>query len=213
MSLTLTNNGGGDFQPHPEGIIPAVCVDVMDQGLMETSFQGVKKLQPKIKIVFESEAVTDKGVRCTVARSVTASLNPKATLAIMLGKWRGRPIGDNESVDLQKLIGASCTLVISHSKSPDGQKTYANIDAISKPTKKVVPSGQYDPAAARKRFAEWKAKQGLPTAPGGAPAPADDGDGTDLGPAAAEPRPGYKPTPAAPAPQPAAPDESCDVPF
>ncbi len=211
MSLTLTNSGGGDFQPAPEGIHPSVCIDVMDLGMMETSFQGVKKLQPKIKIVFELEALTEKGVPFTVSRSVTASLNPKATLAIMLGKWRGRPIGENESVDLEKLKGACCTLVISHTKSPDGQKTYANIDAISKPTKKLVPSGTYDPAAARKRFAEWKAKQGLPAvgapATGCPPAPADDGEGTDLGPQ----------TEVVPAPANAGPTEqeiaSVDVPF
>ncbi|HEY9170647.1 MAG TPA: hypothetical protein VI136_00015, partial [Verrucomicrobiae bacterium] len=57
-----------------------------------------------------------------------------------------------------KLIGASCTLVISHQQNMVG-KTYANIDAISKPTKKVAPSGMCDPAAARQRYAEWKTRQ------------------------------------------------------
>ena len=58
-----------------------------------------------------------------------------------------------------KLIGASCTLVISHQQNMVG-KTYAAIDAVSKPTKKVTPSGTYDPAAAAQRYADWKAKQG-----------------------------------------------------
>jgi hypothetical protein len=40
-------------------------------------------------------------------------------------------------------------------------RTYASIDAVSKPTRKVVPSGSYDPAAARQRLAEWKAKQSV----------------------------------------------------
>ncbi|MEI6193517.1 MAG: hypothetical protein WCS42_04215 [Verrucomicrobiota bacterium] len=162
MSLTLTNKPGGNFEPHPEGIHPAVCVDVMDQGLMEQSFQGVKKMVNKVKLVFESEAVTETGVRCTVSRSVTASLHPKSTLAEIITKWRGRPVAEGETIPLGKLIGACCTLVVSHSQSPDGTKTYANIDAVSKPTKKVIPSGQYDPAAARARFAEWKQKNGLP---------------------------------------------------
>jgi hypothetical protein len=65
-----------------------------------------------------------------------------------------------ETIDLGKLIGACCTLVISHQQNLVG-KTYASIDAVSKPTRKVLPSGQYDPAAARQRFAEWKAKQGV----------------------------------------------------
>ena len=40
-NLTLTCKDSGDFKPHPEGIHPAVCVDVMDLGLVETDFPGV----------------------------------------------------------------------------------------------------------------------------------------------------------------------------
>ncbi len=158
-NLTLTCKDSGDFKPHPEGIHPAVCVDVMDLGLVETDFQGVKKMVNKVKITFESEALTDDGKRCTVFRSFSASLHPKSNLSTFLSKWRGRPVTPGESIELQKLIGASCTLVISHQKNLAG-KTYASIDAVSKPTKKVTPSGTYDPAAARQRYAEWKAKQG-----------------------------------------------------
>ena len=30
MSMVLQCKDGGDFKPHPEGIHPAVCVDVID---------------------------------------------------------------------------------------------------------------------------------------------------------------------------------------
>lgn len=40
MSLVLESKAGGDFKPHVEGIHPAVCVDVIDLGLVETVFQG-----------------------------------------------------------------------------------------------------------------------------------------------------------------------------
>ncbi|MEI8290737.1 MAG: hypothetical protein WCH99_14820 [Verrucomicrobiota bacterium] len=158
-NLTLTCKDSGDFKPHPEGIHPAVCVDVMDLGLVETDFQGVKKMVNKVKITFESEALSEDGKRCTVFRSFSASLHPKSNLSTFLSKWRGRPVSPGESIELQKLIGACCTLVISHQKNLAG-KTYASIDAVSKPTKKVTPSGTYDPAAARQRYSEWKAKQG-----------------------------------------------------
>ena len=158
-NLTLTCKDSGDFKPHPEGIHPAVCVDVMDLGLVETDFQGQRSLKPKLKITFESEAKTDDGKPCTVSKNFTASLHPKAKLSEFLGKWRGRPVAPGETIGLDKLIGASCTLVISHQKNMVG-KTYAAIDAVSKPTKKVTPSGTYDPAAARQRYADWKAKQG-----------------------------------------------------
>ena len=153
-NLTLTCKDSGDFKPHPEGIHPAVCVDVMDLGLVETDFQGQRKLVNKVKLTFESEALTDDGKRCTVSKNFTASLHPKAKLAEFLGKWRGRPVTPGESIDLQKLIGACCTLVISHQQNLSG-KTYAAIDAVSKPTKKVTASGTYDPAAARQRYADW----------------------------------------------------------
>ena len=153
-NLTLTCKDSGDFKPHPEGIHPAVCVDVMDLGLVETDFQGVKKMVEKVKVTFESEAKTDDGKPCTVFRSFSASLHPKSNLSTFLSKWRGRPVVPGESIELQKLIGASCTLVISHQKNMAG-KTYASIDAVSKPTRKVTPSGTYDPAAARQRYADW----------------------------------------------------------
>ena len=157
-NMVLQCKDSGDFKPHPEGIHPAVCVDVMDLGLVETEFQGQKKMVNKVKLVFESEQRGEDGKACTVSKNFTASLHPKAKLAEFLGKWRGRPVTPGETIDLAKLIGASCTLVISHQQNMSG-KTYAAIDAVSKPTKKVAPSGTYDPAETRQRYAEWKAKQ------------------------------------------------------
>ena len=163
-NLTLTCKDSGDFKPHPEGIHPAVCVDVMDLGLVETDFQGVKKMVNKVKLTFESEAKGDDGKPCTVSKNFTASLHPKAKLSEFLSKWRGRQVAPGETIGLDKLIGASCTLVISHQQNLSG-KTYAAIDAVSKPTKKVTASGTYDPAAARQRYADWKAKQQAVPAP------------------------------------------------
>ena len=157
-NMVLQCKDSGDFKPHPEGIHPAVCVDVMDLGLVETEFQGQKRMVNKVKLVFESEQKTEDGKSCTVSKNFTASLHPKAKLAEFLGKWRGRALVPGETIDLAKLLGASCTLVLSHQQNMTG-KTYAAIDAVSKPTRKVAPSGTYDPAAARQRYAEWKAKQ------------------------------------------------------
>jgi hypothetical protein len=156
-NMVLQCNEGGNFEPHPEGIHPAVCVGVLDLGLVETEFQGQRSLKPKVKVTFESEAKTSDGKPCTVSKSFTASLHPKSNLSAFIGKWRGRPVLPGETISLDKLIGACCTLVISHQKNMVG-KTYASIDAVSKPTRKVTPSGTYDPEAARQRYADWKAK-------------------------------------------------------
>ena len=162
--MVLQCKDSGDFKPHPEGIHPAICVDVVDLGLVETEFQGQKRMVNKVKVVFESEQKTEDGKACTVSKNFTASLHPKSNLSAFIGKWRGRPVLPGESISLDKLVGACCTLVISHQKNLSG-KTYAGIDAVSKPTRKVTPSGTYDPAAARQRYADWKAKKaGTPVA-------------------------------------------------
>lgn len=167
MSLVLESKAGGDFKPHVEGIHPAVCVDVIDLGLVETEFQGERRLVNKVRVFFETEQRNEEGKNCIITKTFTASLHPKARLAEFLSKWRGRPVVPGESIDLAKLIGANCTLVISHQQNLVG-RTYASIDAVSKPTKRLVASGQYDPVAARQRVAEWKQAKPAPIAPGGA---------------------------------------------
>lgn len=167
--MVLTQNAQ-NYTPHPEGIHPAVCVDVIDLGLETVEFQGESKTVPKIRLVFETEARNQDGTVATASKKFTASLHPKAKLADFVGKWRGKAVEPNESIDLSKLIGACCTLVISHQKGLTGN-TYASIDAVSKPTKKIQPSGTYDAQAARQRIADYKAKQGSPAQPERTPLP------------------------------------------
>ncbi len=169
MSMVLQSKAG-DFKPHVEGIHPAVCVDLIDLGLVETEFQGQKRLVNKVRVVFETEQKNEEGKNCIITKTFTASLHPKAKLAEFLGKWRGRPVVPGESIDLAKLVGANCTLVISHQQNLVG-RTYASIDAVSKPTKRLVASGGYDPAMARQRIAEWKAREGLQTTDHGTTGP------------------------------------------
>ena len=92
-----------------------------DTRLVETEFQGQKKMVNKVKLVFESEQKTEDGKNCVVSKNFTASLHPKAKLAEFLGKWRGRPVMPGETIDLAKLLGACCTLVISHQQNLAGK--------------------------------------------------------------------------------------------
>jgi len=172
-NLIITARSGGDFTPHPEGIFPAVCADVIDMGMQMQEFNGERKSVLKLKICFETEHKDAAGKVGTIEKTFTASLHPKAKLNGFLSKWRGKPILDGEDIDLKKLLGACCTLVISHQQNMSG-KTYANIDAVSKPTKKLALSGTWDGAARRKQIAEWQAKQAKvpqPAAPVASPAP------------------------------------------
>ena len=61
MSLVLESKPGGDFKPHVEGIHPAVCVDVIDLGLVETEFQGQRRLVNKVRLFFETEQKNEEG--------------------------------------------------------------------------------------------------------------------------------------------------------
>ncbi len=180
MILQATN--GVVRKPHPEGIHSAVCVDMIELGLMESEYLGTRKWVNKARLVFETEQKDEEGKNYTLSKTFTVSLHMKAKLTEFLSKWRGRPIAAGESVDLSKLLGACCTLVVSHQVNREG-RTYASIDAVSKPTKRLVPSGGYDPALARQRIAEWKAK--LPAPPAGAPAPAPAAAARPLNPVAA----------------------------
>ena len=161
VSLILECKEGS--KPHREGVFAARCADLVDLGIVKDVFQGQERMVHKLRLLFETEYRDELGKAGLIGKTFTASLHQKSKLAGFVGSWRGRPVVPGESIDLGKLVGASCTLVISHRQNAVG-RTYAAIDAVSKPTKKVAPSGQYDPAETRRRIAEWRVKDaaGLP---------------------------------------------------
>lgn len=146
------------FVTHPEGVFAAVCVDVIDMGMVSREYMGETRLVHKVRLVFETEQAREDGSRFVIARMFTASLHPKGRLAQALEKWRGRSFQPGEVLDLNRLIGVGCTLVISQLARPDGGNV-AVIDAIAKPTKNLTPSGHYDPIAARDRIAMARAER------------------------------------------------------
>ena len=163
-------------KPHPEGIFAAVCVDVLDLGMVENVYQGEVRIVPMVRLIWETDAPPQEGGRvATIGKKFRASLHSKAKLTDFLGKWRGRAVAEGERLDLGRLIGECCTLVVSHQKNQVG-RTYASIDAVAKPTRKLAASGTYDPAEARRRVAwrwswGWRGpgRRGLRVAPSAAP--------------------------------------------
>lgn len=155
--MILKCKENSDYVPHPEGIHPAVCVDVIDLGMVDVKYGEEEKTVHKLRLVFETEEKMEDGRNFIVSKKFTASLHPKANLNKFISTWRGKTIHPDEEIELEKLIGVSCVLVISHQELPDG-KVYASIDAVSKPTKKLTPSGGYDLIAAHARAEERKKK-------------------------------------------------------
>jgi len=131
---------------HPAGIFLAVCVDVIPLGLRVVIYNGKERLAYQVRLVLETQVPGSPPQY--LARTFTASLSVSARLNEFLSQWRGRPIVPGDSIDLEKLIGVPATLVVSHQPRRDGNGTFASIDAVSRATKHVIPSGTYDRAAA-----------------------------------------------------------------
>lgn len=141
--MKLINKPGGDFAPAPMGLHKAVCVDVIDLGMLQ-GFGG--KMQHKVNFVFElGDAVMEDGRPFIIFRRFTATLNENGHLAPFISKWRGGvPVKQGEEIDLDQLKGVPALLVITHNQATDGSgKVYANIDSILPCAEQVRPSGHY----------------------------------------------------------------------
>lgn len=126
-----------DFVPAPPGLHRAVCVDVVDLGMVETTY-GPKH---KVRVVWQIEEKMENGKLFSVGQRYTASLHQKAKLRQDLESWRGRPFTNDElkGFDLEKLIGANAQINIVHNTN-DG-RIFANVATI-------VPLGKGTPALA-----------------------------------------------------------------
>lgn len=132
------------FTPAPEGLHPAVCIDVIERKNVQTQF-GVKD---QIEIRWEIEEVNEEtGKPFQVRAWYTASLNEKAKLRLTLEMWRGRKFTAEElrGFDVEKLVGVPCQLQVVHNPSDNGT-VYANVQAVikaSKHTPVLRPSADY----------------------------------------------------------------------
>lgn len=130
------------FTPAPEGLHHAVCVDVIDLGILQTNW-GDKH---KVRIVWQIEEVNaETQKRFDVRKQYNLSLHEKATLRKDLEAWRGRKFTEDElrGFDLEKLIGVNCQTQVVQDISDEG-RIYANVQAIVPPPKNVAKLGIHD---------------------------------------------------------------------
>lgn len=129
-----------NFMPPPPGTHAAVCVDIVDLGMLEVSFGGKNKKQHKIRVVWQLAEVRHDNKPFEASKRYTLSLHEKAALRKDLESWRGRPFTaeELEGFDLEKLLGAAALLNIIEEKKAD--KTYANIASIMR-----LPKGMESP--------------------------------------------------------------------
>jgi hypothetical protein len=130
MPIIAKDDGGTTFQPAPEGMHQAVCVDVIDKGLVPNAFKP-GAMQHKVSLAWQIDATRDDGKRYLVYKRYTLSLNEKATLRHDLESWRGRAftVDELKGFDVETVIGANALLNLQHRESSG--KTFANVMAVS----------------------------------------------------------------------------------
>ena len=106
MPIIATGGDTKTFTPAPEGTHQAVCVDILDKGMLPNKFRE-GALQRKIDIAWEITETRDDGKRFVVYKRYTLSLNEKANLRHDLESWRGKAFSFDELAGFE--IGrASC---------------------------------------------------------------------------------------------------------
>jgi hypothetical protein len=132
MPIIAKGSDRKSFAPAPEGTHQAVCVDILDKGMLPNKFKE-GQLQHKIDIAWEIDETRDDGKRFVVFKRYTLSLDDRSNLRRDLQAWRGKPFTPAElaGFDVETVKGANCLVNILWNKSDDGTRTYANVMSVS----------------------------------------------------------------------------------
>ena len=117
------------FVPAPEGLHPAVCVDEVDLGQVETPWGP----RHKVELRWQLDAVSpDTGRRFEVRKRYNLTLHEKAALRRDLELWRGRRFTAEElrGFDLERLVGVPCQVQVTHSEPTEDGSRFANVTAV-----------------------------------------------------------------------------------
>lgn len=136
MSTTVSEGGGGNFTPAPEGTHVARCVKIIDIGTQPGSEMYP---EPRHKIILgwelpdEMMATDDGGERPhLVMQWYTASLHEKSKLRQHLHSWRGRAFTPEElrGFQLKNVLGVPCMLSVVHTEK--GRAVVASVAKLPK---------------------------------------------------------------------------------
>lgn len=151
MSITATNEGGGNYTPLEAGTYPARCYSMVHIGTIQEEFQGEKKIMNKVRISWElptelKEFKQGEGEKpYSLSKEFTLSLHEKSSLRAFLKSWRGKDFTEEEakSFDVTKLLGVTCMLSVGHKESKG--KVYAEINSVSPIIKGFTVPAQINP--------------------------------------------------------------------
>lgn len=137
MTLIVSDNARGDFEPIPVGVYPAVCYLVADLGIQPGGQYRprhqvhIRWELPDLRVTWTDRDGNEHEGPRTIGQTFTASLSPKAKLRGVLEGWRGRAFTAQElqGFDLMNICGAACQLAIGNQTGADG-RVYAQIAAV-----------------------------------------------------------------------------------
>lgn len=149
--IAKEKSGGSSIEPIEAGTYPARCCAVVDLGLQHIEWQGQKKDQEKVLLMFEfpTERIeTEDGDKPRwLSVRYTVSLNEKAGLRKALDAWRGKPMTAEElnGFNIGCLLNAPCMLTVVQKEGKNGG-VFSNISGISKPMKGIpIPELESEP--------------------------------------------------------------------
>lgn len=151
MTFTLPTGGQGrEFQSLEAGSHVAVCNLLVDLGLQPGSamYPQPRRLfylrfeVPAERLKYEKDGVEVEGPM-TIGKSLTASMNEKATLRHWLEGWRGKSFTDAEAAafDISAVLSKACMLTCAEKTGSVSGKTRVEIVSIGK-----LPKGMPAPA-------------------------------------------------------------------
>ena len=141
MSTVVTTKAGKVFEKPNNGIYHGVLADVVDLGMVTTTYKGVTKTQPMIRLIWYLNANGQDGKPLSVAQKFNANLHEKSNLYKTIKQILGGAPPPTYDIDL--LIGQTRQLFIVRETefAADGKtvvKDYANVQGIMPATPGIV---------------------------------------------------------------------------
>jgi hypothetical protein len=146
MPKATAGSSSGTFRPCPEGVVQGILVDIIDLGMVTSSYQGETKTSHKVNFVWQVDERKDDGARFLVFQRLTLSLHPKSTLRKIVESLRGKKFTDEEveaGYELDELKGNSQAL-LTIIQNQVGDRVYANISGVA-PLMKGMPKLEAEP--------------------------------------------------------------------
>jgi hypothetical protein len=146
MEEVIAKVGGGvsSIPPHPAGAYAMKCIDLIDYGLQDMTWQGVTSKKHRICLRFYGgQTYTDKeghDAPLWVDQYMTLTLHENGALRPFLEAWRGKMFTDSEleGFNVAVLVGVDAWVTLGQVTKND--RTYCNILACSK-----MPPGAESP--------------------------------------------------------------------